>query len=702
MRILLTVCAIAAAALASVSARAQEAQSPDAGLADDATSAEGAPLPDTFAGFETWNLDNGMRVWFKRLVGSPTVRIQVALPVGSAQDPPGKEGLAHLVEHLMFYSDREGRDASSHALLRGDGGQPNGVTKGCSTYYYVDLPSSDWSRGVRTVYDLMWGHDLRLGFLEREKKIVLAEGDLKSSFPKKVFEIIFSPGWARHAGFYEREFGFEPHLDGDVGSYESLAHIDELDVLSFFNRYYLPANSVVTIIGDVPDAAARRLVRETFGAFRLERDDVSKKGSDSPRTVNKVLVEMFGVVPRRGPPPSTRVNAVDPGRFRREVDFDDDTALVSYRLRYRLYDVTAEDVVELEFLDRFLGEAIADALRYDLASTYTSHVEIQFFSGHGLFDVGADVLPEKFEDSRLAVDGLIADLHSGRMESARFDELKKRAIYEFLADHRTPQELSKRALDFLDRRQFPDFPDLVKAWRGMTQTDVAGYFSRRLTKDRLVEQITKPTAVSFPLRLLAGILCALLAVGGAQRFFVESAQMSSLRYVAKIRFSIPHLVFLVLFELGVPLFIILLLNIGLDFIVQHMLESWDSDIGRGVVQVLFVGLRFCTFLAIPMFIPRKLLLFEHEWRVKYWLWRSRVYRYEDVREMRELRFWSLLFSRRIFTTCVLHWGLWRKGIYVRTGKRTGWFFRARDNAELMAMLERGKRAWAREDAPSLG
>jgi len=42
----------------------------------------------------------------------------------------------------------------------------------------------------------------------------------------------------------------------------------------------------------------------------------------------------------------------------------------------------------------------------------------------------------------------------------------------------------------------------------------------------------------------------------------------------------------------------------------------------------------------------------------------------------------------------LHWGLWRNGVYLRTGKRFGWFFRVRDNAELMKMIELGRHGWS--------
>jgi hypothetical protein len=109
MRIWSSIAIATAIALAfSSAARAEEAPVEDAGVSENAGSAENAPPPNNFAGFETWDLYSGMRVWIKRIKGAPTVRIQVALPLGSAEDPKGMEGLAHLVEHLMFIADEAG------------------------------------------------------------------------------------------------------------------------------------------------------------------------------------------------------------------------------------------------------------------------------------------------------------------------------------------------------------------------------------------------------------------------------------------------------------------------------------------------------------------------------------------------------------------------------------------------------------------
>ena len=49
---------------------------------------------------QTWTLENGLRVYFKRLPGAPSCRVSLTVEAGAGADPPGKNELAHLVEHL--------------------------------------------------------------------------------------------------------------------------------------------------------------------------------------------------------------------------------------------------------------------------------------------------------------------------------------------------------------------------------------------------------------------------------------------------------------------------------------------------------------------------------------------------------------------------------------------------------------------------
>jgi predicted Zn-dependent peptidase len=674
----------------------------DAGIADDAGTdaglSENAPPPNNFAGFETWDLHSGMRVWIKRIKGAPTVRIQVALPVGSAEDPKGVEGLAHLVEHLVFIYDSDETEDKPLRHAHDRGGISNGITTKNETYYYVDLPSSEWAYGVRWMYDLLWGHEFQSASIGQVREVNIAEGNLQPQTVGEKLQKILSPAWMELPDFYEREFGFDQQDADTNGTYESLHRIGPSATRFFHDTFYTPKNMLLTVIGDVPEEEAEKLILETFGKAGLEKkpkgeskSSGSKKGMSSIEARYEIHRKQLGL--ERGTPLSKHKIVVDPGRFRREVDFDSDAALVSYRLRYKLYDVTAEDVVKLGFIENLLDEAVEDTLRYELNSTYSSEVEVQYFGGHGLFDVGADILPKKFEEGRHKVEGLVSDLRSGRMKPARFEALKKRAIDELLLDTQSPQSLSRKTLDFLDRRQFPEFPDLVAAWRGMTQADVADYCSRRLVQNRLVERITRPETIPTPILGFATLLLFVLFARGLKRIALKPALVHRIQYLAKFRFSLLYLVVFGLLTLCAELFVARILNSGRERVFNQLLVGWDCDIGRNAIAIVLDGVLWCSLLAIPMFIPRKILLFEHEWRVKFWLWRSKVYRYEDIQEMREERFWKLLFSRRIFTSLVLHWGLWRNGVYLRTGKRFSWFLRARDNAELMKMLELGKRGW---------
>ncbi len=64
--------------------------------------------PNAFAGFETYFLSNGVKVWYKHLPDDPDVALSVTVPYGSDLDPEGKEQLAHFTEHMLF-SDHLGR-----------------------------------------------------------------------------------------------------------------------------------------------------------------------------------------------------------------------------------------------------------------------------------------------------------------------------------------------------------------------------------------------------------------------------------------------------------------------------------------------------------------------------------------------------------------------------------------------------------------
>ena len=672
MRASISFSLVIAVVLFAVAVRAEKETVEDAGVGENTGPDDSAPPPNNFAGFETWNLQNGMRVWFKRIEGAPTVRVQIVLPVGSAQDYPGYAGIAHVVEHMVFASATGGQMDVESAR---DGTAAN--TRGYSTTFFIDVPSAEWEQGLRSMLDLLFGHRFDSSNLARVRDTIIAEGDLKPGSDSSGWR--FFPGSFEYPDWYEREFGFIPKPYPTIGTYESIQNIAGPVTEMFHTNFYVPTNMLLTVIGDVPAAAVKKLVLEEFGAAGAQ---------DEPRVPTGVLGRFR--------------TAVDPGRYRKEIGYQEGAALVEVRLHYKLYDLTAEDVLTLQLLSHLLEMHIHDKLYYELRAAYSVEAKFRWFAGHGTISIGGDVLPGKFDDAHEAIEDAIADLSSGEMEPARFQALKKRAIDGLRMSDQSPQTMSDWARDYLDCGPFLDFPDVIAFWEKVDQKAVADYCQRRLVRERLVETIIRPASDATPVAIALSLAFILLALG-VKRLVVKPAQMARLRYAARFRYSIPYLALAgvaaffgcsVLYEITKAAYVQLLLV---------FLESWDCEVGRKAIELsIFYGTYFLVVLTALMLIPRKLLLFEHEWRVKFWLWRSKVYRCEDIQEIREERFWELLLSRRIFTSLVLHWGLWRKGVYLRTGKRFAWFFRARDNAELVKMLELGKRGRLEEQtAPFL-
>src|SRR6476646_5964438 len=87
-------------------------------------------------------LANGLRVVSLQDNTSPTVAIHVWYNVGSKNDPPGRNGFAHLFEHIMFKSTKNMKSEMMDRLTEDVGGFNNASTWDDFTNYYEVIPSN--------------------------------------------------------------------------------------------------------------------------------------------------------------------------------------------------------------------------------------------------------------------------------------------------------------------------------------------------------------------------------------------------------------------------------------------------------------------------------------------------------------------------------------------------------------------------------
>jgi predicted Zn-dependent peptidase len=235
--------ALAATALAAASAFAQR------------------PVPSL--PLQTWTLSNGLNVILHEDHTTPVVTVNVWYHVGSKDEPAGRNGFAHLFEHLMFQGSKH--VAEDHFFLyleRAGASDRNGTTSSDRTNYFETVPSNQLELAL-------WLESDRMGFLldhvdqktfEEQRKVV--KNEKRQNYDDAPYGMVSK---FQHDALYPPG---HPYRNLTIGSYEDLDRATLEDVRTFFKTYYLPNNASIVVAGDVTADKTRPLLEKYFGPIQ--------------------------------------------------------------------------------------------------------------------------------------------------------------------------------------------------------------------------------------------------------------------------------------------------------------------------------------------------------------------------------------------------------------------------------------------------
>jgi zinc protease len=205
--------------------------------------------------FETFTLDNGLTVILSEDHSAPTVAVAVTYDVGAKDDPPGRSGLAHLFEHMLFNGSLNMGKGEHQYLVASQGGVPNGQTMMDHTRVWETLPSNQLELALFLEADRMRSLRLDQARLDNERNTVLAERQQRvENMPYgRVLDAL-----------YETVYDIAPYKKDLGGSSEGIAAITLQEVNDFFRIFYAPNNAVLTIVGDFDPGEARRKIENYF------------------------------------------------------------------------------------------------------------------------------------------------------------------------------------------------------------------------------------------------------------------------------------------------------------------------------------------------------------------------------------------------------------------------------------------------------
>jgi zinc protease len=212
---------------------------------------------DLDSGIGETTLENGLRVLTLERHSAPVVSVHLWYRVGSADEPLGATGMAHFLEHMMFKgTDRYGKGEIDRITLK-LGGSNNAGTYKDWTYYYFNFASDRWETALTIEANRMRNLSLDPEEFAAERKVVLEELQMGRDGPwGELDETIESVSFLAH-----------PYRHPVIGWRKDLETVSRATVKAFYDRYYVPQNAVLVLVGDFDTRMAVDRVNTLFGGI---------------------------------------------------------------------------------------------------------------------------------------------------------------------------------------------------------------------------------------------------------------------------------------------------------------------------------------------------------------------------------------------------------------------------------------------------
>ena len=205
---------------------------------------------------QQFTLDNGLRVVVISDHRAPVVTHMVWYKVGAADDPPGRSGLAHYLEHMMFKGTRNVPAGEFSRIVARLGGRENAFTSHDYTGYYQTIASRHLETVMRLEADRMTNLVVREEDIAAEREVVREE---------RRSRLGNDPGALLAEQMSAAQFLSHPYGRPVIGWEHEVAELSRRDLLHFYAGHYAPNNALLVVAGDMTPHQARRLAEKHYG-----------------------------------------------------------------------------------------------------------------------------------------------------------------------------------------------------------------------------------------------------------------------------------------------------------------------------------------------------------------------------------------------------------------------------------------------------
>jgi predicted Zn-dependent peptidase len=235
--------------------------------------ATGEAVPDSEPTLWRETLSNGLEVIIVPRGHTATVAVDLYVRFGSCFETEEQSGLANLLSRMLLRGTRTRTSEDIAREIAGTGGSIQASAHYLSSSVSVYAPAEAFETMLETVADVTANPLLDEADLEKERRIVLHDLAAREDFPDYVFE--------REIG--ARLFPGHPFGRPSDGSPASVSRLTIADLRETHQRYFVPGNMLLLIVGNVSVGHARSLVERQFGTL---------ESKEQPRAVHPPMPEL--------------------------------------------------------------------------------------------------------------------------------------------------------------------------------------------------------------------------------------------------------------------------------------------------------------------------------------------------------------------------------------------------------------------------
>lgn len=205
-----------------------------------------------------FRLDNGLKLIVREDHRAPVVVSQLWYKVGSSYETPGKTGLSHALEHMMFKGSAKLGPGESSRILRELGAEENAFTSDDYTAYYQVLASDRLSVAFELEADRLASLRLPPEEFKREIEVIKEERRLRTED---------NPSAKAYERFQALAFPASGYHTPTIGWMADLERMTVEELRAWYETWYVPNNATLVVVGDVVPSEVHALAQRYFGSI---------------------------------------------------------------------------------------------------------------------------------------------------------------------------------------------------------------------------------------------------------------------------------------------------------------------------------------------------------------------------------------------------------------------------------------------------